>query len=677
MRIIIWGAFALLPSSVFAQAWNDPAALARVTRAVERRNAVQGDSSLRSWQVRAHGVVLFQAQLGETPDAPTRLIKADELDVEVYWQTPGRSKQVIRHWRDRRYLPTDIRYHRDHLGIVTDGFGPKIRIGGGDEVRDVVHPLSMEGLALYEYALTDSAVIARATGTVIVDAIAVRPRDPGGAAVVGMLYLDRASAELARARLSFTPAAYVDGSIEALTVVLDYALIDDVAWLPWRQAIEIRRNTGWLELPYRGVIRGSWEFGEYQLGHAIPETTFRGLPIGGLGVPRNDDSAWAGPMEGVLADAGPLATESDLEAARAEVARVVEGRGVARAAEVRGAANGVSGLVRFNRVQGVALGFGVVGRGSWVTLKPRIGLGLSDGRLTGGLTASFTTHDARRTTYELFADRAIRDFSDQPIISGALNSLTAQEGGDDHGDYVLIERAGVRLSLPLTRTHRLTTTLARLDAASVGISAAPARGTFRPQQEFGGPPTWTGAIEVRHVRNGSGEGFGWGVDLGGGSGQTRWGRVTADLDGELPFVGSSTIGLRAYGGAGTEHLPAWRSFVLGGRGTLLGEGFRAWGGRQMAWGSLEWRVPVPMPAVGLGDFASTGRTAIVAPFVAVGWAAAPVAGLPWGATGDPRLTTGAALELFYKLVRIEGGVSLQTGEIGVTFDVGRVWWGML
>jgi len=117
--------------------------------------------------------------------------------------------------------------------------------------------------------------------------------------------------------------------------------------------------------------------------------------------------------------------------------------------------------------------------------------------------------------------------------------------------------------------------------------------------------------------------------------------------------------------------------VAGGRGTLLGEGFRTWGGRQMAWGSLEWRIPVPMPAIGLGDFASTGRSAIVAPFLSAGWAGGGVQGVTWAATEEPRLTTGVALELFYRLVRIEGGVSLQTGDVGVTFDIGRVWWGML
>src|SRR5437868_7735287 len=112
----------------------------------------QGGSWLRAWHVRAHGVLLCLAQLGDGGTGTPRLVKADELDVEVYWSAPGRSKQVIRGWRDRRYLPTDIHYHRDHLGIVTDGFGPRIRIGEGDEVRDVVHPLSVEGLGSYEFA---------------------------------------------------------------------------------------------------------------------------------------------------------------------------------------------------------------------------------------------------------------------------------------------------------------------------------------------------------------------------------------------------------------------------------------------------------------------------------------------------------------------------------------------
>ena len=117
-----------------------------VHRAVDRRLAVQADSALTSYRARAHGFVFFLAQVGEGLTEPPRLVKADELDVEVYWRAPDRSKQVILGWRDGTFLPTDINYHRDHLGIVTNNFGNLIRIGEGDEVRDAVHPLSPEGL---------------------------------------------------------------------------------------------------------------------------------------------------------------------------------------------------------------------------------------------------------------------------------------------------------------------------------------------------------------------------------------------------------------------------------------------------------------------------------------------------------------------------------------------------
>ena len=109
-----------------AQTWNSPAARALAQRGVERRQEAQADSALRSWRTRAHGFVFFLAQIGSGLTGPPRLVKADELDVEVYWQVPGRSKQIILGWRDGRFLPTDIDYHRDHLGIVTNDFPPPL-----------------------------------------------------------------------------------------------------------------------------------------------------------------------------------------------------------------------------------------------------------------------------------------------------------------------------------------------------------------------------------------------------------------------------------------------------------------------------------------------------------------------------------------------------------------------
>src|SRR5436309_3526140 len=177
---ILAAGLALLPRPAPAQAWNSAAACALVQRAVARRAAAETDTAPRSYTSRAHGVVTFQAELGPVGElaAPPRLLKADELDVEVYWRAPDRSKQVIRAWRDTVFFPTEIVYHRDHLGIVTDDFGPLIRIGEGDEVRDVPHPLS-PGVAGYDFAVDDTLFLRGAGDSLAVVALRVRPKAPG------------------------------------------------------------------------------------------------------------------------------------------------------------------------------------------------------------------------------------------------------------------------------------------------------------------------------------------------------------------------------------------------------------------------------------------------------------------------------------------------------------------
>ncbi|MGH7580394.1 MAG: hypothetical protein ACREM9_09510, partial [Gemmatimonadales bacterium] len=214
-----------------AQGWDSPDALALVRRAVEQRAVVEADSMLRSYRTRAHGFVFFLAQLGEGLTEPPRLVKADELDVEVYWQAPDRSKQVVLGWRDGAFLPTDIEYHRDHLGIVTNNFGDVIRIGEGDEVRDAIHPLSRGGPAAYQYALGDSLTFRAGGGEVTVREVQVRPRSFALPLVVGTLYLDTRTAELVRFRFSFTPAAYLDRQLEDITIVLENARFENRWWL--------------------------------------------------------------------------------------------------------------------------------------------------------------------------------------------------------------------------------------------------------------------------------------------------------------------------------------------------------------------------------------------------------------------------------------------------------------
>jgi hypothetical protein len=67
----------------------------------------------------------------------------------------------------------------------------------------------------------------------------------------------------------------------------------------------------------------------------------------------------------------------------------------------------------------------------------------------------------------------------------------------------------------------------------------------------------------------------------------------------------------------------------------------------------------------------------LAPFLAAGYAAEPLPGLPWHATGGIRPVVGVAVEWFMRLVRVEAGIGLRDGGMGITIDINRDWWGLL
>jgi hypothetical protein len=660
-----------------AQSWNAPAALDLVRRATARRLEAQADTSLASYRARAHGFVFFLAQVGEGLAEPPRLVKADELRVEVYWRAPDRSKQVILGWRDGAFLPTDIHYHRDHLGIVTNNFGNRIRIGEGDEVRDVPHPLSPEGLERYDYALGDSLAIQTAAGETVVREVQVRPRSYAVPLVVGTLYLDVATAELVRFRFSFTPAAYLDRQLEDISIVLENALFERRWWLPRRQEVEIRRRTSWLDFPARGIIRGRWEIEGYDFNLPLSDALFAGPAIAGLTRPNPADSTWGQPLDRAIAGVAAPVNRQDMDALRAEAERIAGARALSGLPSRRLAAGSLSDLVHVNRVQGLTLGFGAAlgAADRRLMLRPSIGYGMADHRVTGEIRL---TAGLGATELELSAARRVRDFSDLPVISPLLNSLTAQEAGDDHGDYVLLHSAlaGVRHRLSGRSTAALT--LGVEESRSVGVRASPATGHYRPNPPLGSGTYRVGRLELER---GSG-GVAVRRDLQGrlalevGEGSSDYARATVEGRWLAPLAGHDLVG-RVYLGGGTDHMPPHRSFAIGGRGTLVGEPFRAYGGRSVALAQVEWRFELPAPAVSLGSFASTGHTVTVAPFLAAGAAGRPFDGVPWTDSDGVRPVAGVALEWFMRLIRVEAGVGLRDGHVGVTVDVNRDWWGLL
>jgi len=511
-----------------------------------------------------------------------------------------------------------------------------------------------------------------------VRAVAVRPKSFTRPLVVGTLYLDAATAELVRFRFSFTPAAYIDRDLEDISITLENGLYEQRYWLPYRQEVEIRRRVSWLDLPARGIIRGRWEIGDYDLNAAFPDAALAGPAIDGLRRPVNGDSAWTSSLLAAIDSIARPVERQDMAALRLEVERIAGAHALSGLPSRRLATNSVSDLVHVNRVQGLAFGGGAtigVSRRR-AEFRPTLGIGTSDWRATGGLELRLGTG---RTQLAVGAGRSIGDFSDIAVVSPVINSLAAQEFGDDYGDYVLVDRARAEVRRRLDPRTTLALEGAIERSRSVDVAATPATGAFRPN-----PPLGAGTYHIGRLRlERSGAGFAAHTSLGGtlslegGDGPaSRY--LRAALQSELGVVlGGTTLRTQLYAGMGTDSLPAYRSFVLGGRGTLPGEPYRAYGGTRMALGRVEWRFDMPAPAIPLGSYASTGHTMTLAPFLSAGWASRPPPGMPWTGTSGVRPVAGLAVELFMRLVRVEAGVALRGGGVGVSVDVNRDWWGIL
>ena len=669
--LIVVSAVLAAASPAQAQTWGDSASRALVERGIARR-AADAASGLTDFRARAHGFVFFLAQLGAAGlEEPPRLVKSDQLELEVYWQASGRSKQRIIGWRDRAELPTDIQYHRDHLGIVMNGFGDRIRLGEGDEVRDVPHPLAADGPTFYEYALVDSIRIEIPGRSVRALEVAFRPRDFVEPRIVGSLFLDGDGGELVRMEFSFTRAAYLDESLEDIAVVLENGLWDGRYWLPRQQEIEIRRRSTWLDVPARGVIRGRWEIDGYAFNQGLPDRLFAGPEI--VATPAARDSfPWPESLDAaVRQELGPGAPlrMSDVR----EVAQSLAGPRSISGLRTHGPSVGSgSEVVHVNRVEGLTLGLGYMVRPGAGPLRitGHAALGISGSRLTGGAELTY-----RLGVWEagLSASRSIRDLADEPAISGVLNSFLSQEAGHDYGDYAQLDALTVTLG---RNWLALRAGFVRTD--SLMTAATPVRGSYAPNPDLGSGDWWIGGVTVRGRTDAVvGASLRGSLDLEGG---VQTGRRYARARGAIAAVrpaGPGELRLEAWGGLGGADLPAHRQFVLGGRGSLVGEPYRAYGGRSAALARVAWAVQLPAPAIPLGRYASTGRQLTVAPYVAVGWADRGTAPLPWTASDGVRPVLGVTAEVFHRLLLFDFGWAPRQGAVGVTVDVRQDLWPIL
>lgn len=660
-----------------AQDWNTPAARDLARLATVRRERSAGDTTLRDYRAVAHGFLFFLGQFGEgLTDAP-RLVKTDQLELEVYWKAPGLSKQRIIGWRDRADLPTDIQYHIDHLGIVQNNFGPIIRLGEGDEVRDVPHPLGPLGDERYDFALGDTITLQLPDRAVRVAELKVRPRDFARPGLVGSLYVDLATADLVRLVFSFTPSAYIDRQLEDLSIVLDNALIEGRYWLPYRQEVEIRRRATWLDVPARGIIRGRWEVEGYDLNLGLSARWFVGPEI--VSVPRaqRDSFTWRLPLEDALRGVAEPVRRMDLESIRLQVERIAGPRALVRRRPPGLATRSVSDLARVNRVQGLALGGGVSFRpGSRWEGRAVAGFGFADERATFRLDLGPAVG---RGGPWLAGYREVRDVSDWPVGSRLINSLGAQELGNDDGDYYLARgaRVGYRHPLGVRWEAAVGAGWERVDG--LVVRSTPAHGSYRPNAPLAAGDMVWGEVVAR--RGGSGfavrrdAAVRVALEAGRAEGRDPYARLAVSGH-VLLAVGTTRVLARATGGVAGPALPPHRSFALGGRGTLLGDEFRRWGGRRAAMVHVEWRLPGALPALPLGPIARSPGGVTIAPFATAGWSGGSVEGVPWRPIAGTRLTVGLGLE-WLGLVRFDAGYGVESHRVRFAFDVTRDFWDVL
>lgn len=693
------------PTRAAAQrGWNDSTSRRLVERATTRRQQQLADSGLVDYTARAHGYLTFLGQLGDGFPLPPKVVKADELELEVHWRAPNSSKQWILGRRDTLLLPTDINYHRDHLGIVQNNFPDIIRLGDGDEVEDVAHPLSARGLATYEYQLSDSLRFEIPGRTIDVYEVKVRPRDEREAAAVGAVYIAKDDGQVVRMAFSFTRSALKDRQLEDVSIVIENSLIEGQFWLPRRQEIEIRRTGSWMDFPARGIIRGRWEIRDYRVNQGGTVALGPGPEI--VYAPPQRRAAFRWPERSIMAgipDEVSLATDEDFRQVQEEARRLVRAQALERTRATLPSARSFSDLLRVTRAEGLAVGGGVrrlLGAGLDAGVLGRYGL--SDHEAKGVVSLGWERADG--TAFRLRAFREYREAGDDAETSRIRNSIAAQEFGSDYTQPFDARGVAASLQLGIRRGLRWSLDGGYEWHAPVAVAARPSTGRYAPTL-----PAYRG--EGIRVTLGAERPVGrwWGgstlraraaLQLGrldrrrGGGGDslaappgtfTRL-YVAAEL---LRDVGSAQLQWRGTGGAiRAQRDPAPQLLLFaGGPLSAPGYDFHAFRSASLVTQHLEWRFPVPFVGVPLGRWGRIPGQARLAPFfhavhasrgVPEAFAPPSVGGAPgtgYRAGWFPSVGIGAFS--FFDLMRIDVARGLRDGRWTFSLDLNRDFWSIL
>lgn len=682
-------AASVLAASVIAVAplgaqdtWNDERTMELVRSATRLRSLQLADTGLRDYTARATGTVTFLAQFGDGAFSRPVVIKADQLELEVYWGAPDRSKQSIVGRRDTLLFPSDMQYHRDHLGIIQNNFADIIRLGDGDEVMDVVHPLSPRGPETYDYAFSDSLAIRGSGVSVDVMMVSVRPKNPLRPAAVGAVYLDRASGNVVRMTFSFTRAALRDRQLEDVSIILENGLVNGRFWLPRRQEIEIRRSASWMDFPAKGIIRGRWEVCCVETNRSLASPVFAGQEIVDAGTREQlrRHPSFTGDVLASLPDDVRALDADEVRAVQEEARRLVQESALRRARSSNLSARRISDFVRSDRVEGLALGAGLsqkLGAGFSTAVIGRYGT--ADSRWKGRGNFGWQRVSGLSVTATGFDDW--QQLGEVPELSGLRNSIASQEFGSDWTQPIGVVGGSLRLQRAPPDAPRVWIEASLQDERALVVRAQTAYGSFEPSLPALALERRALALGLE-MGNATGErrfsarlvGSEWAPRDGSAGGRNFRAAVDAEFTGSVGVfrLRSRTIAAALSGGA----QPAQDAVLLGGPQSAPGYNFHAISGRQGLSQRLELQRRIPFVPINLGRFGRVPGTLVLAPFFHAGWVSGP------GATGPARddgwyPAVGLGAIGFFDIVRLDVARGLRDGRWTFSLDLSPTLWPVL
>lgn len=628
--------------------WNDALALRLVERAREQRQSVTVDSALTSYQARAVGNVYFFVDRADSVQQV--LVKGDQVALDLYWRAPNETQQWIVGRRDERVLPTSIRYHLDHLTVVQDDFGDFIRLGDGDEVEAVVHPLAPEAEATYDYALTDSLRLSYAGGQEVVRVyeISVRPKNLGAPGYVGTVFVDRDRAAVVRMNFSFTPASYVDGHLDYIRISLDNALWMASHWLPYRQEVEIRREIPYLDFMAGSTIRTTFDIREYEFNAAIPDDRMRGRGV--RAVSPNQQRAFQF-ERGIFADLeenGGIGPSPTMEEVRTQVREVVEDEVLSGLSRFRLHAARLSDFARYNRAEGIFVGAGITLRPhADLQLRSTAGYAFGRERPSGALSLN-REGSGFVPTLDAYFD-AMGDIGGHPGATPLENTISSASGDKDYLDPFF--RRGATLTLERRPAPKLSVRVAVEEHLGAEDVVSGPDSEFRPVRSI---EEGTIAAVAATLRSGLPAGGRAALTLTGGYMNDRaFGSAAVESWWDFEDPGERWSGRVSVSGAYTDSgAPPQTFHLIGGRHTLPGHDYRAFGGNAYWLARVETTVPVWSPYLGVRAFTTLGATYLEGATLPIDWEVTGSSGL--------RGSAGLGLSFGYDAMRV---------------DVGRALWG--